>query len=76
MPIPDPKLERDRQRLKIPGELPSPLDPDARLRFMPSKLRSGNRDYVPELAEVSAGHWVAEHDDLQDILDNIQPSNA
>jgi oligopeptide/dipeptide ABC transporter ATP-binding protein len=68
VPLPDPKLERTRQRIKLPGELPSPLDPGASLRFLPSKLAVGDRNYVPALTEVSPGHWVAEHDSLEDIL--------
>lgn len=68
VPLPDPKLERTRQRIKLPGELPSPLDPGASLRFLPSKLAIGDRNYVPALTEVSPGHWVAEHDSLEDIL--------
>ena len=68
VPLPDPKLERTRQRIKLPGELPSPLDPGASLRFMPSKLAEGDRTYLPEFLESEPGHWVAEHDSLEDIL--------
>ncbi len=70
VPIPDPKIERSRKRLRLPGELPSPLDPKAALRFLPSKLAGGEFDYVPQLHETSPGHFVAEHDSLQDILAN------
>ncbi|MEC7764766.1 MAG: dipeptide ABC transporter ATP-binding protein [Pseudomonadota bacterium] len=68
VPIPDPDLERTRERIRIPGELPSPLDPKAALRFLPSKLRDGAADYTPRLEQVAPGHWVAEHDPLEVIL--------
>lgn len=68
VPIPDPKIEKNRTRLKIPGELPSPLNPNAALRFLPSKLGTSASGYVPRLDEVAPGHLVAEHDPLEVIL--------
>lgn len=68
VPIPDPKIEKTRQRLKIPGELPSPLNPTAALRFLPSKLDAQDMAYIPQLLEVAPGHLVAEHDPLETIL--------
>ncbi|WP_425049614.1 dipeptide ABC transporter ATP-binding protein [Psychromarinibacter sp. S121] len=68
VPIPDPKVERSRERIRLPGELPSPLDPRASLRFLPSRLSAGQVDYVPELTEVEPGHFVAEHDPLEVIM--------
>ncbi len=68
VPIPDPRIERGRSRIKLPGELPSPLDLGAALRFLPSKLKAGERSYVPKLLEVEPGHFVAEHDPLEVIL--------
>lgn len=68
MPVPDPQVERIRQRIRLPGELPSPLDTKAALRFLPSKLEAGETDYVPELREIAPGHFVAEHDDLEVIM--------
>ena len=68
VPIPDPQVERSRQRIRLPGELPSPLDPKASLRFLPSRLEGGQGDYVPKLQEVAPGHYVAEHDPLEDIM--------
>ncbi len=68
VPIPDPKLERSRERIKLPGELPSPLDPTAKLRFMPSKIEANQLDYVPRLDEVKPGHYVAEHDELEKLI--------
>ncbi|MGR3291999.1 MAG: dipeptide ABC transporter ATP-binding protein, partial [Paracoccaceae bacterium] len=68
VPIPDPRLERTRSRIILPGELPSPLDPGAALRFLPSRLAAGDRNYVPQLSEVGPGHFVAEHDSLEALL--------
>jgi oligopeptide/dipeptide ABC transporter ATP-binding protein len=68
VPIPDPSAERARERIRLPGELPSPLDPRAALRFLPSKLAAGEVEYVPRLDQVAPGHWVAEHDPLERIL--------
>jgi oligopeptide/dipeptide ABC transporter ATP-binding protein len=63
-PIPDPVRERSRQRIKLTGEPPSPMDPKAALRFMPSRLPVDGTTaiYVPQLKEVEPGHLVAEHD--------------
>ncbi len=68
VPIPDPDIERTRQRIKLPGELPSPMDPRAALRFLPSRLGDGQTDYVPKLQEAQPDHFVAEHDPLEAIL--------
>jgi oligopeptide/dipeptide ABC transporter ATP-binding protein len=60
-PIPDPALERARTRVRLAGDPPSPLEPGAALRFLPS--RRGQPDYRPRLQEAAPGHWVAEHED-------------
>ena len=62
VPAPDPAKERERQRVKLVGDLPSPLDPRASLRFMKSRLTDAAPFYRPQLVEVLPGHWVAEHD--------------
>ena len=66
VPIPDPDIEKTRERLKLTGDLPSPLDSRAQLRFMKSKLIDDPdaEQYRPQLLEVSPGHWVAEHDPI------------
>jgi oligopeptide/dipeptide ABC transporter ATP-binding protein len=63
-PIPDPARERSRKRVRLTGEPPSPLDLQSGLRFLPSRRSDdpGAPVYVPELVEVTAGHWVAEFD--------------
>ena len=63
-PIPDPKIERNRKRLKLTGEPPSPMDPLAAFRFLPSRLPVDPTAPIlaPELKEVAPGHLVAEFD--------------
>jgi oligopeptide/dipeptide ABC transporter ATP-binding protein len=63
-PIPDPKVERTRKRLKLAGEPPSPMDPRSALRFLPSRLPADPNAPIlaPELKEIAPGHLVAEFD--------------
>ncbi len=63
-PIPDPSVERSRKRIRLTGEPPSPMDPRASLRFLPSKLAVDPLApvYVPQLKEVEPGHLVSEYD--------------
>jgi oligopeptide/dipeptide ABC transporter ATP-binding protein len=63
-PIPDPAVERSRVRLRLEGEPPSPLDPHAAFRFLPSRLPTDASAPVlpPQLKEVAPGHLVAEFD--------------
>jgi len=63
-PIPDPDYERSRKRLKLTGEPPSPMDPGAALRFLPSKVTVDPTApiYIPRLTEVAPGHLVSEFD--------------
>ncbi len=65
VPAPDPAKERARKRIKLQGDLPSPLDPRASLRFLKSKLTEGEPFYRPALIEAAPGHWVAEHDPVE-----------
>ena len=64
VPVPDPKFEREKKRIELTGDLPSPLDTRAQLTFMKSKLIDdpNAEQYRPQLIEVAPGHWVAEHD--------------
>ncbi len=64
VPIPDPKMERAKPRIRLSGDLPSPLDTRSALNFFKSR-RVDDADavqYVPRLLEVAPGHFVAEHD--------------
>ena len=64
VPVPDPDIERGRARVRLEGELPSPLDTRSQLQFLKSKRidDSDAEQYAPKLIEVTPGHFAAEHD--------------
>jgi peptide/nickel transport system ATP-binding protein len=64
VPNADPKGERAREKLRLTGDLPSPLDSRAALRFLKSKVVDDPEadQYQAKLVPVGPGHWVAEHD--------------
>ncbi len=66
VPVPDPRLERAKKRIKLAGDLPSPLDTRAPLTFLKSKVidSATAEQYRPKLIQVSPGHFVAEHDEV------------
>jgi oligopeptide/dipeptide ABC transporter ATP-binding protein len=63
-PIPDPVIERSRQRVKLVGDPPSPMDPRSAFRFLPSRapVDASAPFALPELKEIEPGHLVAEFD--------------
>lgn len=66
IPIPDPNVEKTRKRIRLKGELSSPVDPSARLRFLPSQIKT-DASYLPKLEEKFPGHFVAEHDPIESL---------
>jgi len=62
VPIPDPKLERQRQRLVLKGEIPSPLNPPPGCTFHPRcpECMEICSQEAPPLLE-KGGRWVACH---------------
>jgi oligopeptide/dipeptide ABC transporter ATP-binding protein len=66
-PTPDPVLARERPRVRLVGDLPSPLDTRASLRFLKSRIidHPDAVQYRPRWMEVASGHFVAEHDSAE-----------
>ncbi|MCI9215667.1 oligopeptide/dipeptide ABC transporter ATP-binding protein [Lachnospiraceae bacterium 42-17] len=63
IPIPDPEVEREKNRIKIEGEIPSPINPKPGCRFA-SRCRYATdicRQETPELKEAGPEHFVACH---------------
>ena len=61
IPIPDPDMEEQRERIILHGELPSPMSPPEGCVFhtrCPIMVEQC-KDEMPELREVSPEHWVA-----------------
>ena len=61
VPIPDPMLEAQRERIILVGDVPSPLNPPSGCVFhtrCPIALDECKGD-IPRLREISPNHWVA-----------------
>ena len=61
VPIPDPIIEQERERIILTGDVPSPMNPPAGCVFhtrCPVAIDDCQLE-VPELREVSTDHWVA-----------------
>jgi oligopeptide/dipeptide ABC transporter ATP-binding protein len=63
-PTPDPDIARNKPRVRLIGDLPSPLDTRASLRFLKSRIIDDPdaTQYRPQWLEAAPGHFVAEHD--------------
>ena len=63
VPIADPQASRQRKKIMLTGDVPSPINPPAGCRFSGrcSKCSEICRTQRPELKEVEPGHFVACH---------------
>ena len=63
IPIPDPDIERTKQRDHLVGDLPSPLDPPSGCTFRTRCPKASGlcAEQVPLAEEKAPGHWVACH---------------
>jgi oligopeptide/dipeptide ABC transporter ATP-binding protein len=66
IPIPDPKRNRERERIVIEGEPPNPIDPPSGCRFHPRCPRATEicERVEPPLTEYANGHLAACHHPL------------
>lgn len=63
VPIPDPKLERSRERIILKGDLPSPMNPPSGCVFNTRcwKAQDVCRTTIPALVEITPAHQIACH---------------
>ena len=65
IPIPDPKVEaeRDRKKIRLEGEVPSPINtkPGCKLQGRCKYAKDICRQQMPELKDVGNNHFVACH---------------
>ncbi len=62
-PIPNPRVDRARERILLQGEIPSPIDPPMGCKFCTRCPYANDfcRQTEPAFREVIPGHWVACH---------------
>ncbi|MEV0631377.1 dipeptide ABC transporter ATP-binding protein [Nonomuraea wenchangensis] len=63
VPVPDPKARKGRERIRLAGDVPSPLNPPPACRFHTRcwKAQEICKTVEPPLGEVASGHRVACH---------------
>ncbi len=63
VPVPDPKVEKQRPHNYITGEVPSPMNPPSGCVFHPRciKARPNCKETIPETRQLADKRWVACH---------------
>lgn len=63
VPIPDPKIERNKKMILLEGDLPSPINPPSGCVFRTRcpKVKDKCSEVKPELQNKAEEHWVACH---------------
>ncbi|MFD3156110.1 ABC transporter ATP-binding protein [Haloimpatiens sp. FM7330] len=63
IPVPDPEIERTKKRIKLEGEVPSPINPKPGCKFA-ARCRYAKpicKEKTPEFKEIEKDHFVACH---------------
>ena len=63
VPIPDPVVDRQRKRILLTGDVPSPINPPSGCHFHPRcrMVIDICKEQEPELRNIGGEHWVACH---------------
>jgi oligopeptide transport system ATP-binding protein len=63
IPIPDPEVERNRKRIMLEGDVPSPINPAPGCRFRArcKYAEAKCAEVMPEFKEIDKDHFVACH---------------
>lgn len=63
IPIPDPKIEDERKRIQLEGEVPSPINPPEGCKFVKrcAYAKDVCNQIAPDLKEIERNHFVACH---------------
>lgn len=63
VPIPNPVVDRQRKRILLTGDVPSPINPPSGCSFHPRCHMAIDicKEQLPEFREVGSGHWVSCH---------------
>ena len=63
VPVPDPEVSRQRQRIVLEGDIPSPMNPPRGCRFHTRCPYATDKckEAAPEFKEHAPGHWAACH---------------
>jgi len=63
VPIPNPVVDRQRKRILLTGDVPSPINPPSGCSFHPRCHMAIDicKEQLPEGRDVGSGHWVACH---------------
>jgi oligopeptide transport system ATP-binding protein len=63
IPIPDPVVDRTRERIVLTGDVPSPINPPPGCPFHPRCFRAVDacKEQAQTLRNVGGDHWVACH---------------
>jgi len=63
IPIPDPDIQRNRKRIMLEGDVPSPINPKECCRFVERCKYAIDkcRELTPKFEEIKPGHFIACH---------------